>query len=696
MSAGELLVEVRCEEIPARMLQPGVKQIGTRLFEELLERQLAPEQVETSFTPRRLVVVMTGIPAREPDREERVTGPPADVAYDDAGEPTAALKGFAMRLDVDASSLETSETDKGEYIVAIRQITGRQTVDLLSELLPEILVEVTWPRPMRWGEGLGPWARPIHSIVALYDGTVIPFELFGIPSGDETIGHPLSSPQPLRIESAAQYREALAGRGILVDAEARRQALAEALEAEAESVDGELVRDDELLDEVTALCEIPGVVRGSFGVVDLPREILVTSLRDHQSAFSIQRDGELLPEFVTVMDRADDPAGRVRRGNEWVVEARLQDARFFYREDRKRSLEERRGDLERLTFHERLGQYAAKVERIADLAAWLAEQLGESDLESSVRRAAALSKVDLTTEVVKEFTSLQGVMGGIYAREDGEGELVWRAIYDQYRPASTDDALPRDTVGQVVSLADRIDTLTGMFACGLVPTGSKDPFGLRRSAQGAVRIVLEADLEVDLELAATHALTLYGDRVDASPDEVLSTLRPFLLDRVRHLLGLAGYAYDEIEAAIGAGAGDLPDLARRVRALHEVRDRAGFRAVVLAAKRIANILRGVEVEEELVEERLVEPAEQALYQAARRLRSELDEVERSGDYASGLESIAQFAEVLDRFFVEVLVMDEDARLRTNRLALLQTIERTLSRFAHLTEMVVDKSEENEH
>lgn len=694
----EYLLEVRTEEIPARMLEPGMRHLGTRVFEDLMGRGLAPSEVETGYSPRRLVLVLRGLPAGEPDREEQVVGPPASVAWDADGRPTKALEGFARRLGLEPGALERVETEKGEYAGARQVIRGRATSEVLAEIVPSVLREIPWAKTMRWGESLGPWVRPVHGVVSLLDGEVVPFELFGVQAGDKTAGHPVLSPEELAVRDSASYREALGERAIVVDPRRRSTRLAEEMAARAEAAGGSLVEDPDLLAKLAAMCEIPGVMEGSFpeSFLELPREVLITSLKDHQSAFTVEgAGGDLLPRFLTVMDRPDDPAGRVRAGNEWVVEARLADARFFYAEDRKRSLADRLGALEHLAFHARLGSYAAKAERLVAISRWICDALGWSEEAEAAERAARLLKVDLVTEMVKEFTSLQGVVGGIYARQDGEPEAVWQAIYDQYRPASTDDPVPRGRVGAATALADRFDTLVGMFGLGLLPKGSRDPFGLRRAAQGAVRICLEREIPLDLlELARAVAGT-YGDTLTRSPGEILADLRPFLDDRVRHLLGLRGYAYDEIEAGLAAeGIHGLPDLAARVDALHRVRDEPAFLSVVLAAKRIANILKEPppegfgEADPALFES----AAEGELHRAAHELAEDVEGAAEERDYEGALRRIADLAEVLERFFVDVLVMTDDAAVRDNRLALLHGTGRVLSRVAGLTEMVVDREE----
>ncbi len=700
MARGEYLLEVRAEEIPARMLPPALAELGAAVRERLRERGLEAESLDTAFTPRRLVLLARGLPEHEPDREERVIGPPVAVAFRD-GAPTPAAIGFARRCGVEPAELERVETDKGEYLAALQRTAGRPTPEVLASVVPEALGKLYWAKTMRWGRGRGPWVRPVHGVVSLFAGEVVPFALFGVEAGAESVGHPVLSAKAFRVRDTADYLKKLGRRGIEVRPEERRRRLAEGMQEAAAAVGGELVEDPELLDKLAAICEIPGVLVGEFDeeFLELPREVLAASLRDHQSALTVEGpDGDggrrLLPWFLTVMDRPDDPDGRVRAGNEWVVAARLADARFFYREDRRRPLADRRAALERLTFHERLGSYADKTARLATLGEAICHGLGWEAELADVRAAAELLKVDLTTEMVKEFTSLQGQVGGLYAREDGVPDAVWQAIYDQYLPASTDDPVPRGRVGRVVALADRLDTLVGMFGLGLVPTGSRDPFGLRRAAQGVVRIALEGELALDLDLVAAKAARLYRERVGegfASAEDVLDALRPFLFDRVRHVLGLAGFAYDEIAAALAVGGSELPDLAARVAALHEARGREDFLAVVLAAKRIANIIREHE-EYELDPEALVEPAERDLHRAYQELRGQIDEAAAARDYARGLAGIAGFAEVLDRFFVEVLVMAEDRRLRRNRIALLQSIHRVVSRVARLPEMVVEKAE----
>ncbi len=693
MPRGEFLLEVRAEEIPARMLRPAADELRQSLAAELERLSLSGRGIETTFTPRRLVLVARGLPAREPDRSERQVGPPKSAAFDAEGVPTAAALGFARRCGVEVEALQVVETDKGEYLAVDSDVEGRPTGEVLAGIVPGIVESLSWPKTMRWGTDTGPWVRPVHGILALFEEAVVAFELFGVASDGSTVGHPIHSPKAFEVKGWADYRRKLRRRKVEIDYEARRNHLASAMNELAREAGGTVVEDLELLDKLASICEVPGVVMGEFSpeFSSLPREVLIASLRDHQSAFTVESGDELLPVFLTVMDRADDPAGRVRAGNEWVVDARLADARFFYDEDRKRTLEQGADRLESLTFHVRLGNYADKTRRVKRLASFLCDALDWKNEKAAAEQAAGLLKADLPCEMVKEFTSLQGVIGGLYAREDGLPDEVWQAVYDQYLPAGASDAIPRSKAGLVCAIADRIDTLVGIFGLGEKPTGSRDPFGLRRAAQGILRIVLEAELSLDLDLVAAQAALLYGDRLSMPADEVPAVLRPFLEDRIRHLLGLEGYAYDEIEAALAVGFADLPDLRARVRALHSMRRDAGFLAVVQAAKRISNILRDAP-EREFSKELLREPAEKALWESSRTLRLDVEQEAARGDYEACFHKIAAFAEVLETFFAEVLVMDENRELRSNRLALLQSIQRTLSKTARLSEVVVDRTE----
>ena len=701
---GELLLEVRVEEIPARMLPGATQELATRLFEELMARAVPPAEIESGFTPRRIWLVMTGLPEKEGDRSALEVGPPVQAAFDASGKPTAAAIGFAKKFGVEPSALvrrdfsgEKGSTVKGERVVLERLVAGQPVSEILVEQIPALLKALTWAKTMRWGAGVGPWVRPLHGIVALLDGEVLPFELFGIESGRATCGHPTLSPDAFEVTGVADWRAKLEARGIEPKPEARLAALRAGMERRAAEAGGTLVDDPELLGKLAAICEIPGVMEGRLApqLLELPREVLATSLRDHQSALTVEKGEELLPVFLTVMDRPDDPAGRVRAGNEWVVAARLADAQFFWGRDRKTPLKERTAALEGLAFHPKLGSYSEKQKRLVGLC----EAIGgwvrlTKDQRRELELAASLAKADLVTDMVREFTSLQGIMGGIYAREEGQPEGVWKAIYDQYLPAATDDPLPRELAGRVLALADRIDTLVGFFALGQTPTGSKDPFGLRRAAQGAVRLLLDPALRVDLRRLVLEAHAGFARPLPNDGEKTWSLLRPFLEDRLRYLFELEGFAYDEIEAALRREQESLEDLhalRSRIAALHEARRANDFLAVVLAAKRIANIVKG-QPESGLRNDLLDLPAEKALNEAFYRCGDSISRAVEDDDFARGFDAVAQLAPSLEAFFNEVLVMDSDPDKRANRVALLRSIGQSIGRLADLSQLVVDKSE----
>ncbi len=738
--AGELLLEVRAEEIPARMLPGAVQELGTRLFEELMSRGLSPASLDTAFTPRRLVLILRGLPGKEKDRTEEVLGPPVKNAFDAQGKPTAAVAAFAKKCEVEVGELRIVEAAKGkigrtlrtfteqlaqpaagsaagggEYLAATRSIIGRATVALLAELLPKILIALTWQKTMRWGSGTGPWVRPVHGVVALFEGQVVPFELFGIQASRETAGHATLSPKSFPVKGVEDYLASLGRLGIVVFPAERKRLLLERMTGRAAALGGVLVEDSSLLDKLAAICEIPGVMEGAFSpeLCALPREVLATSLRDHQSALTVEKDGALLPVFLTVMDRPDDPVGRVRAGNEWVVAARLADAKFFFEKDRSVALADRRAGLAKLTFQEKLGSYAEKSARLVALSAAIAKAAGIAD-GGSVAAAAELLKVDLGTDMVKEFTDLQGVVGGLYARAEGAAEPVWQAIYDQYRPAGAKDALPRGAVGQVTALADRMDSLAGFFGLGLIPTGSKDPFGLRRAALGVVRLALEGAVDVDLLAALGTAMDLLEEKLSVKGDVItaaaeassrrgsvrggvgkdvtLRMLTEFLRDRLTHVLGERGFAYDEIAAAMGAdgGALDFRDIAARAAALQSARQEPDFAVVAQAAKRIANITRGMEPFPFTGAFCTLE-AEIALWKASENLKREVLEAKGRRDFAAGLQSVGKLAAPLELFFKDVMVMDPDERLKQNRIALLQSIQSEILWLADLSQVVIERS-----
>jgi glycyl-tRNA synthetase beta chain len=694
--ADEYLLEVRSHDMPPDFQRRTIRLLATRIFDELKACGLDPRQVTTGATPRRLTVSLRELPDREPDREERDLGPPVQEAFGEDGEPTEALAGFCDRVGVGAAELERVETERGEYVAVLRQVEGRTLAGALAEIVPRVLGEARWGA--RAGVGDRHWVRPLRGFVSLLDGEVVGFELAGLTAGRHTAGHPILSPAAFAVADGDDYRRKLADLGIVTSPAGRRDRLLRTLRAQADELGGELVEDPGLLDRVGLLCEIPGVVSGAFraGFLELPEEVLLATLDRHDSAFAVRRRaargrGELMPVFLTVMDRPDDPRGLVQSGQERAVAGRLSDVRFFYEHDRGVPLAERSRGLDQLAFHPRLGSYAAKTERLRALVELIAGELGWAEDRDTALEAVGLLKADLTTDMVRELPELRGTIGGIYAREEGYVEAVWQAVYDHYRPASRDGPIPRHRVGRMVAVADRLDTLVGFLGIGPVPSASKDPYALRRLAQGLLQILIEAQIELDLDLVAARAVLLHGEVLELPAAEVLERLQSLLGERVAHYLGQRGHADDEIDAAMAVGKKNLPQLAARVAALGEVRRSPELGSLVLAARRIANIVRE-SPEYDLDEELLVEAAEIELVTRLREVRGCVEAAVEERRYEDGLRAMTELVPALDRFFADVLVMDEDQGRRANRIALLQSCRRLFWRIARLNAIVVEKEE----
>jgi glycyl-tRNA synthetase beta chain len=615
------------------------------LFEKL---EIPHESVALDATPRRLVLRAEGLPERQPDSEERVLGPAKSA-------PLQAVAGFARKQGVSVERLSTETTPKGEYYALVKKVNGRRTIDILAEALPAAILGIYFPKTMYWTGKTGPrFIRPIRWIVALLGEETVPFEIAGVRAGNLTSGHRRLGAREIAV-TAADYAQRLRESYVILSAEERRNKISSALAAIR------VKPDPALLETLVYLTEYPTPVTGSFDprFLELPEEVLITVMRHHQKYFSVEdAQGKLAPQFVAVMNIDADAEGIVRRGNERVLRARFNDARFFWETDQKKKLADRLPDLAHVTFQAKLGSYLQKTERMVDLV----KQLGG---DANARRAAELLKCDLTTELVKEFTELQGVVGGLYARAQGEPEPVWQAIYDHYKPESMEDAIPRGRTGQIVALADKLDTLRGCFGVGLIPTGSRDPFALRRAAQGVVKIVVEGRMEIDL-------LPYLGEKA----------LGDFLQDRTRYYFkDIRGFKYDEVNAAMAAGWTRLLDLEARLERIQNLRASADFEPLAASFKRIKNILgqAGFVGGEQAIDESLLEPGpEKDLFEECRRIAGQPIE-----------SAIARLRPKVDLFFDKVLVNAPDARVRQNRLTLLHTLLAEFSSIADFSEIVTN-------
>jgi glycyl-tRNA synthetase beta chain len=701
----DFLFEIGLEEVPARMIAGAEAELLRRTVallgrEGLLEDgvNLDSEGVKSYSTPRRLAVVVRGVKAQQADVTEELVGPAVKIAFKD-GKPGPAAEAFAKKCGVSVDALKTIQTPKGEYVAASVTKKGRSAEEVIRAELPKEVGAIYWAKNMYWRPGKPErFVRPVLWMVCLLDGDVVPVEFAGKTAGRETFGHRvLSDDAPVLIGKPDEYTEKLEKAFVVANLEVRRQRIRKALDKVTRTVDGAHWREDEpLVDTVTHLTEWPAVLLGGFesAYLELPEEILVTVMRDHQKYFAVEDpSGKLAPHFLAVLNVELTPENEpiIRQGNERVLRARFNDARFFWEFDQRVPLMQRLPLLEKVTFQKDLGSYAAKTERVHELVVRLTQLLAVRgtmlDAEAA-QGAALLAKTDLTTELVKEFTELQGVVGGLYARAQGLKATVADAIYDQYKPASATDGLPRSLEGELVGLADRVDTLTGMFGLGMEPTGSKDPFALRRAANAVVRLLAETDLPLTLDdvLGAAGAV----------PDAVIARLRVFFAERVDfYLREVRGQAYDVAKAVMVSGQDDLRDLVARAEAVTAVRsgkDAATFLAVAAAFKRMRNILeqaqeRHEEVAESVDEALLKDEAERALNETAAVAADEVSRLAARREYGPALIAIAGLRPVVDAFFDRVMVMAPEREIRANRLALVGRTVKDFSRIADFSEIV---------
>lgn len=711
------LLEIGTEEIPARMIAGALRDLGEALRAELQAGLLLPAAgtgpgavVRTFGTPRRLAVRVEGVRRAQPDREELVTGPPIAAAFDAGGRPTRAAEGFARAQGARVEDLRRAPTPKGECVAVLRQVRGQPAARILAQRVPPRVAGLTFPKTMRWGSGEHRFVRPIHSIVALLDEEVVDLTIAGVRSGRETFAHRLAGAPRLPLRHPDEYLEVLRRHAVLADVEERRGAILRQLDERARDAGGRIAPppggaegpepggDPELVEEVTYMVEWPTVIAGAFDAafLALPAEILVTAMRHHQRYFSLRGpDGRLLDRFLAVVNTPGDDGGVIRRGNEWVLRARLADARFFWEEDRRAPLASLAKHLERVQFHETLGSYAGKAERIARLAETLAPAFasaGRAPDPGSLRDSARLCKADLTTQMVREFPELEGIVGGLYARADGLPPAVAGAIYGHYLPRGADDPIPASAEGAVLSLADRLDTQAGLFRLGIVPTGSRDPYGLRRSVHGSCRILIETGTHVSLREIVERALDGYegvvGPGVGAPREQARAALLDFYRARLQHLGESAGLRQDSVRAALGASFDDPCDARLRMQALDAIRAEPGFEALARAHKRIANILRD-QASGPFDPRRLKEKAEKDLHRALEAARPAIEAAAARHEPLQALRTIAGLRPPLDAFFDGVMVLAEDRILRQNRLALLQAIAALFLRVGDFSEIVVE-------
>ncbi len=682
MKIKELFLEIGTEEIPAGFIPRAMAEMEAMITKELANARLTFGEVKTLATPRRLVLVVRDIPAMQPDAEITATGPSKKAAYDAEGKPTKAAEGFARGQGVDVSELGSVVTEKGEYLAVTKQVAGRPTHELLSELLPELVINIPFKKSMRWGDQEVRFARPIHWIIALFDGVVVPFSFGNIDSGSVSRGHRFMANTAFPVRDFSHYLEECERHFVIVDPERRKEIIRRETHRVAKSTGGHLLPDEELLEQVTYLVEYPSAVVGTFSpdFLAVPKEVLITSMRSHQRYFSIvDENGKLMPCFITINNTLAEDTSVVVKGNERVLRARLSDARFFFEEDKKVKLDDRVESLKKVVYQQKLGTSFDKMERFKALAEGLAEKLNPA-VKKQTARAAWLCKADLVSGMVCEFPEVQGVMGREYALLEGVDADIANAIAEHYLPVQAGGELPASDMGAFVSLADKMDTICGCFSVGLIPTGAADPYALRRATIGIISIILEKGYRLSLSALVSQSLDLLAAKLNRPKAQIQEDVLEFFRGRFVNLLG-NDFPGDAVEAVVSVGFDDLADARDRVKALAEFKSHPDFDELAVAFKRIGNIIKdGTDAPVDPA--RFQDAAEGGLYESFQMVKSSVDVSIANNAWLDALTEIATLRGPVDTFFDKVMVMAEDERVKNNRLALLTAIARMIGRIAN--------------
>lgn len=689
-SEKELLFEIGTEEIPSVYMADALRDLGEVADRLLREIRLSFKGIRTLGTPRRLTLYVRSLADKQADEVREVVGPPKAAAYDAGGKPTPAALGFARAQGIPVEQLKIRSTPRGEYVVATKRVKGAKTTAILPALLPRIITSLTFPKSMRWGDSTIRFVRPIRWLLALYGERAVGFEIDGIRSGAKTYGHRFLAPKPIPVRTFQDYLKKLEKGFVIVDQDRRREQVKKLVTEAARKVGGQPLLDPDLVEQVTHLVEYPTLVRGSFPkeYLNLPRELIITPMRKHQRYFPVaDKKGKLLPYFVAVSNMKTRNMDVICQGNERVLRARLADADFYFKEDQKKlPLENLVPRLDHILFQERLGSLGDKTRRIAELVGFMARAVDPA-LEADARRAATLCKADLACGMIREFTELQGVMGRYYAEMSSEKAEVAVAIEEHYLPRYAGDALPKTKAGALVGVADRMDSIAGCFGVGMIPTGSEDPYALRRAALGLILILSEQGLSVSLTTLAEKALELLQDRISRPPKKAATDILGFLRVRCEAIMTDRGIPADVAAAVLEAGFDDVPRAFQRAQALAKAKRDPGFASLAIAFKRVVNIL-PPGFAGRVDESRLQMDAEKDLHREVKALYAEVSRLTDSGAYDEALKRIATLRPTVDRFFDDVMVMVEDAALRETRLGLLAETAGLFGRIADFRQIAV--------
>lgn len=685
----EFLLEIMTEELPSSHVRSALAQLQDSFRQELQAARIGVNSLRTLGTCRRLVVV-ADLEAGQPDEEEVVTGPPRQVAVQPDGSYTQAALGFARSQGVPVEKLEVIKTARGEYLGFKRLKKGRPTEEVIAEIFPAVINSLSFPKNMRWGEKNFRFSRPIKNLLCLFDGRVVPLELAGIRSSRRTRGHFVHSPVELEVSNFEDYKKKLGENQVVVEPEERQQSIRHQFEEKLAGLKAEVYPDQALLERLLWNVECPLVIMGSFpeSYLELPLEVLSTAMREGQKLFSVVSGRNQLPLFLGIADAPADPRNHIASGNERVLKARLEDARFFWKNDLKASLADRVPQLKNVIFQEKLGTYGDKVGRLQKLVAYLADRLEMKKEKKDLVEAARLCKADLLTDMVREFPELQGKMGGLYSRQQGWSETVSRAIYEHYLPEGLEDPVPSTAAGAVLSLADKLDTVVGVFGVGISISGSSDPFGLRRQTLAICKILLEKKFQISLHRLLDKAMFLLSDRLTVPRDQLKASLLEFFEGRLRFIFEKQGYRYDLVNAALGPGI-EFPVRAEaRLKALNELKESPNFEQFILMVKRVKNIVREPP-RSRLNSALLREKEEKELYSALKIIKKNAEEMLARNDFASAQKMVFRLQSPLNNFFEGVLVMAEDKKVRNNRLALLSQILELTGELADYSQVVVE-------
>jgi glycyl-tRNA synthetase beta chain len=684
----ELLLEIGTEEIPAGFIPQALSDLENLAKKEFEANRIDSKGIRTLGTPRRLVLFVESVSEKQRDVETKKIGPSKQAAFDSKGNPSPAAIGFAKSQSVPVEALKVIQTEKGEYVCALKEERGRPTFELLPSILPRLILNLPFQKSMRWAEGPIRFARPIHWILALFGGEIVPFDVGTVRSGNVTYGHRFMHPGSFAVKDFKSYLGKTKEAYVIVDPVERKTRIEEEMIRQGASVKGKVLRDEDLLNEVNFLVEYPVALCGKFDpkFLSLPREVVTHSMKEHQRYFPLEDDrGALIPYFVCISNTDSKDPTVVVKGNERVLKARLSDANFFFQDDLKIPLEKRLEALKKVVFQAKLGTSYEKVMRFTKLALFICEQV-EPNLRQAVERASLLCKADLMTGMVGEFPKLQGIVGREYARLSGEKPEVYHAIYEHYLPAFAGDRLPNGPVGDMVSIADKLDTMVGCFGVGLVPTGTADPFGLRRQALGIIRIILEKRYLVSLVQLIEESGKLLKEKMERPFADVKKEVIEFFRIRYQNLLLDKGYPFDVVDAALSTSFDELMDAQHRIDALKVGRVSQDFESVVIGFKRAMNILKGYSSRKEVNPSLFSEAAEKDLYQAFLKAKEKIDLHLKERAYESAILEMTRMRKPIDTFFDKVMVMVEDEKIRNNRLALLDGIGQLFLKIADFSKL----------